>query len=108
MIRVKCPGCRKTIKAPEKYAGKRAKCPGCSSPIRLPETVEQVVKPAEPRPDAETTVSLRDSITTTNVSHADEATLWTRYASVIGAVLGALIPLAMWLWPPSVDAAPQA
>lgn len=36
MISVVCPNCDKKIKAPDKYAGKKAKCPGCSSAINIP------------------------------------------------------------------------
>ena len=35
-ISVECPGCSKTINAPDKYAGKSAKCPGCGGAITIP------------------------------------------------------------------------
>lgn len=35
-ISVKCPGCDKTIRADEKYAGKVAACPGCGNKVRIP------------------------------------------------------------------------
>jgi hypothetical protein len=43
-IKVECPGCLKTIKAPDHYAGKVAKCPGCGNSIRIPEVSETAVK----------------------------------------------------------------
>jgi predicted RNA-binding Zn-ribbon protein involved in translation (DUF1610 family) len=36
MIKVNCPGCGKTIKAQDEWAGKQGKCPGCGSPITIP------------------------------------------------------------------------
>ena len=36
MIRMQCPGCGKTLKASEKYAGRSAQCPGCGQVVRLP------------------------------------------------------------------------
>lgn len=36
-ISIQCPGCDKTIRAAEKYAGQVAACPGCGNKIRIPE-----------------------------------------------------------------------
>jgi ribosomal protein S27E len=48
-IKVECPGCLKTIKAPDHYAGRVAKCPGCGNAVRIPEPVAAVVqKPVAP------------------------------------------------------------
>lgn len=50
-IRVECPGCSKTIKAPEKYAGTIAKCPGCGNKLRIPElTTTAPPAPTTPAP----------------------------------------------------------
>lgn len=35
-IRVECPTCRKTISAPERFAGNKAKCPGCAAAVTIP------------------------------------------------------------------------
>src|SRR3990170_3523014 len=35
-IRVKCPGCGKTVVGGEDWAGKRAKCPKCSTIMEFP------------------------------------------------------------------------
>jgi len=44
-IRVDCPSCRKTVKAPSKYAGKQVKCPGCKVDLRIPNEVSPVSLP---------------------------------------------------------------
>ena len=44
-IRVDCPSCRKTVKAPSKYAGKQVKCPGCKADLRIPNEVSPVSLP---------------------------------------------------------------
>ena len=51
-IKVTCPGCGKTVKAPEKYAGKVAKCPACGSKMKvpIPEAVAVTEAPTGPRP----------------------------------------------------------
>jgi Zn finger protein HypA/HybF involved in hydrogenase expression len=35
-ITIECPSCKKTLKAPDHFAGKRAKCPGCQIDITVP------------------------------------------------------------------------
>lgn len=38
-IDVACPGCRKTLRAPDTVAGKRVKCPQCGAAISVPQPV---------------------------------------------------------------------
>ena len=38
-IDVACPGCRKTVRAPDSVAGKRVKCPQCGAAIAVPQHV---------------------------------------------------------------------
>jgi len=53
-IRVSCPGCQKTIKAPDHYAGRIAKCPGCKAAIKIPEAKQEPEKkPAQEKPRPE-------------------------------------------------------
>jgi hypothetical protein len=35
-ISIQCPGCQRTLRVPDHYAGRKAKCPGCSAPITIP------------------------------------------------------------------------
>lgn len=35
-IRIKCAKCGKTLKAPEKLAGKKSRCPNCKTPLTVP------------------------------------------------------------------------
>ena len=35
-IRVRCPGCQKSINAAEKYAGRTVQCPGCKTKLTIP------------------------------------------------------------------------
>src|SRR5690242_3680289 len=35
-IRVRCSGCQKTLKVPEKFAGKRIRCPVCQIAVQVP------------------------------------------------------------------------
>lgn len=35
-IRVRCSGCQKTLKVPEKFAGKRVRCPVCQTSVQVP------------------------------------------------------------------------
>jgi membrane protein YdbS with pleckstrin-like domain len=42
-IVVVCPGCRKNINAPEKYAGQTKKCPGCGAPFVIPAIIVAAV-----------------------------------------------------------------
>ncbi len=51
-MEITCPHCDKTIKAPDKYAGKQVKCPGCGGQMELP-TLEELgisAPPADPAP----------------------------------------------------------
>jgi predicted RNA-binding Zn-ribbon protein involved in translation (DUF1610 family) len=36
-IKINCPGCGKSLKAPDSAAGKNAKCPECGTIVRLPD-----------------------------------------------------------------------
>jgi hypothetical protein len=51
-IRVTCPGCGKTIAAPDNFAGKSAKCPGCKAAITIPAAMSlpKVMQPDAPPP----------------------------------------------------------
>ena len=35
-MKLKCPNCKKTLKIPRKFAGKKIECPGCQGSIRIP------------------------------------------------------------------------
>jgi DNA-directed RNA polymerase subunit RPC12/RpoP len=39
-MKVTCPHCKKSIKAPDEWAGKRVKCPGCRAPVSIPDGSE--------------------------------------------------------------------
>ena len=39
-----CPNCRKSFRAADKHAGKRAKCPGCGNTITIPLTAEGTLR----------------------------------------------------------------
>jgi hypothetical protein len=41
-IIVVCPGCRKSFKVSEKFAGKSGACPKCKHPIKVPTAAEEV------------------------------------------------------------------
>ena len=55
-IRVRCPGCQKSINAAEKYAGRKVQCPGCKTKLTIPgESVtlaEQNANPVVPQTKA--------------------------------------------------------
>lgn len=44
-IRARCTVCRKSVSAPDAYAGKRAKCPGCGGTIFFPPALKKPVNP---------------------------------------------------------------
>ena len=39
LLRAKCPGCNKVVKAGDDWAGRSAKCPGCGGKIQFPPAV---------------------------------------------------------------------
>ena len=45
MITFDCEGCRQTLNAPERLAGRRMKCPGCGHPVEVP-ALDDAVKNA--------------------------------------------------------------
>lgn len=45
-IDVTCPGCRKTLRAPDTLAGKRVKCPQCGGAIAVPAPARAAAPPA--------------------------------------------------------------
>lgn len=51
-IVVQCNSCKKKIKAPDKFAGKRVKCPGCQSVLAIPAASQGAASPmpAQPSP----------------------------------------------------------
>src|SRR3954465_3147563 len=53
MIKVKCSGCGKTIKAADEWAGKQGKCPGCGKPV----TILAVTPGPPPKPKSTTMVA---------------------------------------------------
>jgi hypothetical protein len=42
-ITVVCPGCRKSFKVSDKFAGKKGPCPKCKTVIEVPDKVDEVV-----------------------------------------------------------------
>lgn len=40
MIQARCPGCGKTLNAPDKVAGKSVRCPGCGAAVAIPHPTE--------------------------------------------------------------------
>lgn len=47
-ITTECPGCRKTLKVKDKFAGRTARCPSCSTTIAIPELEDDEIFDAEP------------------------------------------------------------
>ena len=45
MVVHRCPSCSKSLKIPDKFAGKKIRCPNCQDPVRIP-----AVKPDEKSP----------------------------------------------------------
>jgi protease PrsW len=43
-IQIQCPGCGKSLKAPDSFAGKTARCPNCKQQVAIPAAIE----PPEP------------------------------------------------------------
>ena len=41
-IIVVCPGCRKSFKVSDKFAGKSGPCPSCNRPLQIPTKAEEV------------------------------------------------------------------
>jgi hypothetical protein len=58
MLKIVCPGCRKTLRAPDTLAGKHVACPNCSGPIDLPlVTPTEAVLSQPPEAQFETTAT---------------------------------------------------
>lgn len=47
-IRVKCPGCGKTLEGGDDYAGERVLCPSCGGSVRLPPAKPKVIPTSVP------------------------------------------------------------
>ena len=47
MIKVKCPGCGKTIKAGDEWDGKQGQCPGCGAKVTIVAPASKPTNPAE-------------------------------------------------------------
>ncbi len=88
-VRVKCPGCKTTIKASSKHWGKKVKCPQCTTPfeIPLPEASVVTAEPANPRraasrPSETTPVRQRSSSTTAKTAQRSARRKPNREAAV--------------------------
>ena len=52
LLKLKCGGCGKIVKAPRSMAGKKVKCPGCQSPFVVPGQPSITTPPSAPAPSA--------------------------------------------------------
>jgi len=51
-MQVQCPGCQKTLNAPDHLAGKVVKCPGCGGQMQLPAMEPEMLEVLPAGPDA--------------------------------------------------------
>src|SRR3989304_5693970 len=55
-VKVRCPGCRKVVNAPEKARGKAVRCPDCQTIVRVPAERQVASQAAAPPPPSSSAI----------------------------------------------------
>ena len=59
-VKVRCPGCRKVVNAPEKARGKAVRCPDCQTIVRVPAERQVAQRAAAPPPSSSAIIANLD------------------------------------------------